>query len=142
MSREDARRDSPGWIPKVFYVSAVINWLVTTGTIIDPVGSAALFGIAPPNYPFMARAWAGMAFLFGFMFVEIARDPLRKRAMIRYAWLEKVVSALSVTIGFFWGNAPVALFVIICLADWLWIPPFIHAGRVLEQRCRAREESA
>jgi len=78
------RRDIPGWIPKLFYASAILNWVVTIGTIIDPVGSSALFGIAPPNYPFMARAWAGMAFLFGFMFFEIARDPIRKRAMIRY----------------------------------------------------------
>lgn len=124
----------PPWIPKVFYAGAILNWAMTIGTIVDPVGSAVMLGVEPPNQPFALRAWAGMAFLFGFMFYEIARDPVGKMAMIRYAWLEKLVSAASVTIGFFWGNAPLILFVLICVADWAWIPPFIHAGRVLRTR--------
>jgi hypothetical protein len=128
------RPEVPSWIPTLFYAGAVLNWVVTVGTVFDPKRSSILFGLEAPNYPFVLRAWAGMAFLFGFMFFEIARDPLRKRVMIRYAWLEKLVSALSVTIGFFWGNAPASLFLMICLADWVWIPPFIHAGRVLREQ--------
>jgi hypothetical protein len=84
----------------------------------------------------MARAWAGMAFLFGFMFLEIARAPFRKRAMIRYAWLEKLVSASSVTIGFLSGEAPWLLFLVICIADWAFIPLFICAGRTLRAQAR------
>lgn len=40
------------------------------------------------------------------------------------------------TIGFVWGNAPTALFLMICLADWAWIPPFIQAGRILRARAQ------
>jgi hypothetical protein len=127
---------APAWIPRIFYAGAVVNWVVTAGSILDPMKAAGLFGIEAPNYPFMARAWAGMAFLFGFMFVEIARDPFRKRAMIRYAWLEKLVSASSVTIGFVSGDAPLVLFLVICLADWAFIPFFIRAGRALRDQAR------
>ncbi len=134
--RGGGRPEPPAWISRVFYAGAVINWVVTAGTIVDPVKAAGLFGIEAPNYPFMARAWAGMAFLFGFMFVEIARDPFRKRAMIRYAWLEKLVSASSVTIGFLSGDAPAVLFAVICLADWAFIPFFIQAGRALRAEAR------
>lgn len=126
----------PAWIPQVFYAGAVINWGVTIGTILDPVKAAVLLGIEAPSHPFMARAWAGMAFLFGFMFLEIARDPFRKRAMIRYAWFEKLVSASSVTIGFVSGEAPWVLFLVICLADWAFIPFFIRAGRALREQAR------
>jgi len=130
------RLEIPSWIPRLFYAGAVLNWVVAVGTVFDPVRSSALLGLEPPNYPFVLRAWAGMAFMFGFMFFEIARDPHGKCAMIRYACLEKLVSALSVTIGFFWGNAPAPLFLMICLVDWAFIPPFIHAGRVLQEHER------
>ena len=127
------RNPVPSWIPKVFYASAAMNWLSTIGTVLDPVAASRLLDIAPPNYPFALRALAGLAFMFGFMFFEIARDPMRKRAMIRYAWIEKAVGAVSVTIGFFAGDAPTAIFIMICVSDWAWIVPFIHAGRVLDK---------
>ncbi len=126
----------PSWIPKVFYAAAALNWLNTIGTVIDPVAASRILGIAPPNYPFALRALAGLAFMFGFLFFEIARDPVRKRAMIRYAWIEKAVGAVSVTIGFLAGDAPTAVFIMICVGDWAWILPFIHAGRVLDRLAR------
>jgi hypothetical protein len=37
-----------------------------------------------------------MVLMFGAMFWEISIDPYAKRALIKYVWLEKCVTALSV----------------------------------------------
>ncbi|MFQ5514517.1 MAG: hypothetical protein ACE5FG_08750 [Myxococcota bacterium] len=129
-------KDQTAWISRLFYVGAVFNWLVTVGSILDPVASSELFGIEPPRYPFLLRIWAGMAFLFGCMFLDIARDPLGKRALIPYAWAEKAVSAVSVTVGAVWGHAPLVLLLMVVVTDWIWIPPFLAAD------CRLRRIAA
>lgn len=112
--------------PLIFRVGAVVNWLVTIGAIIDPNAMASTFGVPPANYPFLMRIWSGMAFMFGCMFWEIARDMHAKRALIKYAWIEKSVTAVSVTLGFVAGTAPTLIFVLVIFTDWLWIPLFAY----------------
>lgn len=110
--------------PLVFRLGAICNWLVTTGAIVAPTAMFEAFGIPPANYPFLVRIWAGMAFLFGCMFWEIAGDMRGRRALIKYAWIEKCITAVSVTVAWVAGDAPTLLFALIVLTDWLWIPPF------------------
>ncbi len=112
--------------PLIFRVGAVVNWLVTIGAIINPDSMAATFGVPPANYPFLMRIWSGMAFMFGCMFWEIARDMDGKRALIKYAWIEKSVTAISVTLGFIGGSAPALIFVLVVFTDWIWIPLFAY----------------
>jgi hypothetical protein len=124
--------------PLVFRVGAIVNWVVTIGAVIDPNSMAATFGVPPANYPFLMRIWSGMAFMFGCMFWEIARDMPAKRALIKYAWIEKSVTAISVTLGFIAGSAPAVVFVLVVFTDWLWIPLFAYYDVQVRRRATAR----
>ncbi len=123
----------PPWIPRMFRAAGVANWLIAAPSMLAPRRSAEVLGAKPPSPPFPMQAWAGMAFMFGFMFQEIAADPLGKRALIRYAWAEKLVSALAISRGFRDGQAPLSSFVLLPLSDWAMIAPFMLAQRRLDQ---------
>jgi hypothetical protein len=116
----------------VFRCAAVVNWLVTIGPLVAPSfvsqHAASAFGFEPPNFPTLVRIWAGMAFLFGFLFWEIASDLEAKRHLVKYAWIEKTITAVSITLGWLAGELHVALFVLIVFTDWLWIPLFLRYG--------------
>jgi len=118
----------PPRLKLTFRLGAISNWLVTVGGIIAPVEFGRLTApmMAPPNYPFLIRLWSGMAFMFGFMFWEISRDPISKRALIKYSWIEKCVTGTSVTIAFITGNVPLVFFLFVCFTDWLWVPLFAY----------------
>jgi hypothetical protein len=117
--------------PLVFRIGAIVNWVATVGAILDPVGTAVRFGQAAPNYPFLLRIWSGMAFMFGCMFWEIARDMQRKRALIKYAWIEKAIAAVSVTLGWAGGTAPGIMMLMVVFTDWIWIGPFFYYDRLM-----------
>lgn len=80
----------------------------------------------PPNYPFLVRIWCGMVFMFGAMFWEISGDPVSRQRLIKYAWIEKSVTAFSVSLAYLDGSAPGFLLVLIVFTDYLWIPIFIY----------------
>jgi hypothetical protein len=110
----------------LFAANAVINWVVSVRGIVDPAGMAALFGGAPPDYPFMLRLWSAFVFMFGCMFWETSRDIARKAALMKYNWIEKSITATAVTLGFLQGEAPLRLMVLIVLTNWLWIPFILY----------------
>lgn len=114
------------WGKWIFRLGAISNWLVAVGGIINPTMVAEIAGITPPNYPFLVRIWTGMVFMFGVMFWEISRDMRGRRHLIKYAWIEKCVTAASVTIGYLSGNVPALMFALILFTDYLWIPLFIY----------------
>jgi len=53
--------------------------------------------------------------MFGAMFWEISSDMEGKRYLIKYAWIEKSVTALSVTIGYLFERAPGKILILIVL---------------------------
>ena len=106
----------------LFAANAVINWTLSVRGIVDPVGMAAMFGAAPPNYPSLVRLWQGFVFMFGCMFWEVSRDPRRKAALIKYNWIEKIITAVAITGACLVGELPMRVMVLIILTDWAWIP--------------------
>lgn len=117
----------------MFRAAGVANWLIAAPSMLAPRRSAEMLGATPPSPAFPVQAWAGMAFMFGFTFQEIAADPVGKRALIRYGWAEKLVSALAISKGYRDGEAPLASLFLLTLADWAMIPPFMLAKRRLDQ---------
>ena len=106
----------------LFGVNAVINWVISIRGIVDPIGIASLFGGAAPNYPFLLQLWSGFVFMFGCMFWEVSRHPTTKHSLAKYNWIEKTITATVVTIGYYSGQAPLRLMILIVLTNWLWIP--------------------
>ena len=127
--------DKGRWL---FGVNAVINWVISIRGIVGPVGMAVAFGGAPPNYPFMLRLWSAFVFMFGCMFWEVSRHPVTKHSLAKYNWIEKTITESAVTLGYFTGQAPQRLMILIVLTNWLWIPLIlaydIAQGRALKMR--------
>jgi hypothetical protein len=117
-----------------FRIAAIVNWLVAIGGFVDPTKLALVAGIPPANYAFLVRIWTGMVIMFGAMFWEISSDMEGKRYLIKYAWIEKSVTALSVTIGYLFERAPGKILILIVFTDYIWIPMFLHFDRLLRRR--------
>lgn len=111
---------------RAFRINAAINWVVSIRGIVDPVGAAEMFGGPPPNYPFIVRLWAAFVFMFGCMFFEVSREVPRKLPLVKYNWIEKTLTAIAVTSGFFGGTAPPGLMILTLFTNWLWIPYLVY----------------
>ncbi len=111
----------------LFRLNAVLNVVLSMRGILDPAGLAAAFGGPVPNYPFLVRLWSGLVFLFGIMFWETSRDVRKKAVLIKYNWIEKLITACAVTFGFVAGDVPGSLLVFIVFTNWLWIPFVLYA---------------
>jgi hypothetical protein len=111
----------------LFLVNAAINWSVSLLGIIDPVQAAITFGGVEPNYPSVIRLWQGFVFMFGFLFFEVSRNVEGKSALIKYNWIEKSITAVVLTLGYFHGDIPSRLMLLIIFTNWIWIPFIIWA---------------
>lgn len=107
-------------------VNAVINWGLALPAIVSPVAAAALYGGPVPNYPTLVRLWAALVFMFGCMFWETGRDVVLKRHLLKYNWIEKSITATAITLGYFGGDIPARLMLLIVLTNWLWIPAILY----------------
>jgi|ERR1051326_669929 hypothetical protein len=111
----------------LFRLNAVLNVVLSIRGILDPTGLVAAFGGPVPNYPFLVRLWSGLLFLFGIMFWETSRDVRKKAVLIKYNWIEKLITACAATFGFVAGDVPGSLLVFIVFTNWLWIPLVLYA---------------
>jgi hypothetical protein len=121
----------------LFSANAVINWVVSIRGIVDPVGAAASFGGVSPNYPSVVRLWQGLVFMFGWMFWEVSRDVRGKVALLKYNWIEKTITAAAITAGYFTGDIPIRLMLLIILTNWLWIPFILWGDLAMRKAVRS-----
>jgi hypothetical protein len=121
----------------LFAVNAVINWTLSVRGIVDPVGAALAFGGSAPNYPSVVRLWQAFVFMFGCMFWEVSRDVRGKAALLKYNWIEKTITAAAITIGYFAGDVPVRLMVLIIFTNWLWIPFIVWGDLAVRKGLKA-----
>ena len=110
----------------LFRINAVTNWVLSIGPIAAPAAVAGWYGGPVPNYPSIIRRWAGLVFMFGCMFFDTSRDVIAKRHLIKYNWIEKTITATVITLGYFQGDVPPRLMLLIVLTNWLWIPAILY----------------
>lgn len=122
----------------LFRLNAVLNVVLAVRGIVDPLGMTALFGGPVPNYPFLIRLWSGLVFMFGLMFWETSRDVRKKAVLIKYNWIEKLITASAVTLGFVAGDVPGSLMLLIFFTNWLWIPLILSADIQIRRDIQAR----
>jgi hypothetical protein len=122
----------------LFRLNALINWTLAVRGLLDPEAMASMFGGPVPNYPFLVRLWSGLVFLFGVMFWDASTDVRGKAALLKYNWLEKVITAASVTLGFVAGDVPLRLLILIVFTNWLWIPVILGYDIWLRRDMAAR----
>ena len=102
MTITDASPMSISGARRLYRVAAISNVVVTVPAFVAYDRAVALLADEKPRYPFLVQIWAGMALLWGLMFWEISRDPIGKYPMIKYSWLEKMVTSGAVTVA--WRN--------------------------------------
>lgn len=120
----------------LFLSNAVINWAVSLPGLISPADAAHAFGGGEPVYPSVIRLWQGFVFMFGWMFWETSRDVRGKAALIKYNWIEKTITATVLTLGYFRGDVPQRLMILIVFTNWLWIPFILWADLAIRKILR------
>lgn len=131
-----AAATSPTWTARarrLYRAAAISNVVVTVPAFVAYDRAVALLADEKPRYPFLVQIWAGMALLWGVMFWEISRDPIGKYPMIKYSWLEKMVTSGAVTVAWRNDRVPSRFMLSIVATDIVWIPLFI----VMQLRLRA-----
>lgn len=105
---------------------ALANWAITLPAIVSPTLGAWFLGLDGLEDLFLLRIWAAIAFVWGWMFWAIANDPVRGRWMMKYAIIEKAITATAVTIAYCTEGSGVGrwCFIVILFTDYFWIPPF------------------
>jgi hypothetical protein len=121
----------------LFVSNALINWTICLPGLLNPAFAAEIYGGTQPNYPSIVRLWMGFVFMFGCMFWEISRDVRRKAALIKYNWIEKTITATAILGGYFLGDIPPRLTVMIILTNLLWIPFLIWSDLAVKRAITA-----
>ena len=113
-----------------YRLGALSNFVVTLPAFFAYNTYVDHFFDVRPNYPFLVWIWSGMAFLWGVSFLEIAHDPIGAYPLLKYSWLEKIVTSTSIVVGWAFGDIPARLVLGVVFTDIIWIPLFIwvHLG--------------
>ena len=72
------------WTKLLFAVSAVYDGFLGLAFFLFSGRIFQAFGVPPPNHPGYVKFPALLLLTFGFMFLQIARDPERRRELIVY----------------------------------------------------------
>jgi hypothetical protein len=122
--------DATRWVRRLYLGGAVSNALVTLPAFFAYdryVGSFARD--REVTYPFLVRIWSGMALLWGVSFLEIARAPHERNVLLKYSYLEKLVTSACVVDAYRRGEVPARLVALVFFTDVVWIPMFAVAHR-------------
>jgi alpha-beta hydrolase superfamily lysophospholipase len=117
-------------VRQLYRAAAVSNAVVTLPAFLVHRPYVRAFAAQEePNYPFLVRIWSGMALLWGVSFWDISNDPIERRALIKYSYLEKLVTSVCVLEAYRRREVPRRFAAMIVLTDVVWIPMFLWAER-------------
>lgn len=131
----------------VFRLGAISNWIVTIGGIVAPRRIILEFNniqaylpvdwqgtIPTMNNPFLVIIWSGMAFLWGVLMWEISLDPIKNFKMIKYTYIEKMITFGSISWAFFLDKStPMIVLLLVIYTDLFWLILFIIAELKLKK---------
>ncbi|MDQ4102784.1 MAG: hypothetical protein M3186_03370 [Actinomycetota bacterium] len=132
-------------VARLYRSAAISNFLVTVPAFVAYRRYIDSFFSEKPNYPFLVHIWSGMAFLWGVMFWEIAKDPVKKQDLVKYSYLEKAVTSASVVAAVALhdkqksAKLPLRVLAGVSLTDIVWIPLFVRAHGKLRTLCRGQD---
>ena len=105
----------------------MLNVTTCLPNVLAPNLLTVVLGVAPLNHQYFLRAFAGLGVVFGGLYYEISRDPLRNRNLIKYGWIAKAVSFTAVTYDFLMGHGShFAIWLFFVIEDFIWIPSFVY----------------
>ena len=112
----------------IFKAGAISNWLAALPAFVAYDVLVETMNIPePPRYPFLVFIWAWMGVIWAIAFWEVVRNPVGKRWMIKYFYMEKGSVAVTVIGSYLMGLVPVTLALFSLATDVLWIALFALA---------------
>ncbi len=111
--------------------AALYDGLLGLGFVVAAPQVFQLAGITPPNHWGYVHFAAGVLVIFGFMFLQIAREPVANRGLIVYGILLKICYVSTIVWHSFHGGLP-PLWQWFAVADAVFILLFFWSMTVLE----------
>jgi len=126
------------WIRVLFAIAAAYDGMLGVLFMFAPDYPFRLFDVTPPNHMGYVQFPAALLIVFGIMFLNLARDPVRYRGLVPYGVLLKV--AYCSVVFYYWATTgipymwkPFAVADIIMLLLFLWAYAALRSVTV-EQR--------
>lgn len=94
------------WIKVLFYLAFVYDAALGVGFLLFHSNIFAMFEVAPPNHPGYAQFPGALLIIFGMMYLQVAREPVRSSNLIPYGMLLKVAYCAIVFAYWFSSGIP------------------------------------
>lgn len=78
------------WTKVLFYLAFVYDAVLGVAFLLYHDRVFAWFEVTPPNHPGYVQFPGALLIIFGLMFLQVARDPIRSYLLIPYGMLLKV----------------------------------------------------
>ena len=72
------------WLSLLFYVGALYDGILGIGFLLFSTSLFDLFQVTPPNHVGYVQFPGALLLVFGLMYLQIGRDPVRNRNLIPY----------------------------------------------------------
>ena len=134
----------PGWISPLFVVAALYDGVLGIIFILTPGLAYRLYDVTPPNHMGYVQFPACLLLVFGLMFLQIAKDPVKYRHLIAYGILLKV-SYCTVTLAYWVTTGLPGMFKPFTVIDLVMGALFVWAysalGKMPSQETSARGQA-
>lgn len=107
-----------------FLVSGIYDFILGLTFLIAPVWTFNLVNVTPPNHWGYVTFAASMLAIFGIMFFQIAKDPIKNRNLMPYGILLKVAYC-SMAFGYYFTTGIPNIWVIFGVCDFIFLLLFI-----------------
>ncbi len=116
---------------KMFYVlSGLYDGVLGLAFLLFPAAVYAMYAVEPPNHMAYVQFPALLLIVFGAMFIQISRNPVKNRGLILYGCALKV-SYCSMVFGYMATSGVPAMYVPFAYADLVFLALFIMTYRSL-----------
>ena len=107
-----------------FLVSGIYDFIIGLTFLIAPVWAFNLFNVTPPNHWGYVTFAASMLAVFGIMFFQIAKDPVKNRNLMPYGMLLKIAYC-GMAFGYYFTTGIPRIWVIFGVCDIIFLLLFI-----------------
>lgn len=107
-----------------FLSSGVYDFILGLVFLVAPAWTFNLVNVTPPNHWGYVTFAASMLAIFGIMFFQIAKDPIKNRNLMPYGMLLKVAYC-GMAFGYYFTSGIPDIWVIFGICDFIFLLLFI-----------------
>ena len=111
-------------IKTLFWVGGLYDFILGVAFLALPTVLFDWFTITPPNHWGYVTFAASMLAIFGLMFLQIAKDPIKNRDLMPYGMLLKFAYC-GVVFGYYFTTGVPVVWVIFGVCDFIFLLLFI-----------------